>query len=103
MITSQVEIFAQIGTGMRLRIPHDGSQPSMIEGLKHAYKGAPKSRMPKWREPIPVDRGVALQAARQPNMLRIPKDTEHYGNSYRTGWLEEGFDGENADFYCMAV
>ena len=85
---------ALIGAGMRLRIPHDGSSPAIVEGLSDAvpWRGTSSSR--NVRRPVLVS--VPLANILRSRLCKIAKDRV----GQRAGWKETGYDGEVADWYC---
>jgi hypothetical protein len=85
---------------MQLRVPHDGSRPSIMDGLRRA--GHPP------RPAIPVDLDIAREmiAARYavpyaqiPLLRRMTPERD--GDV--AGWRECGYDGDAADWYCFSV
>lgn len=89
-------MFFAISQGMRLRIPHDGGNPQIVEGL---------GRFQNWHRPsVAVDRQMAM-AAIQSGLLRKSQredELDEHGNGLG-GWLSAGFDGDVADWYCMVM
>jgi hypothetical protein len=77
-----------IGSGMRLRIPHDKlfQSSAIVEGL---------AKYGKNRDSIPVSEGMAYVLAQRLHKL----DEQRVDD--RLGWREAGYDGEVADWYCL--
>lgn len=82
---------AQIGKGFRLRIPHDGTAPTLVYGY-------PKDPT---RKPAPVDvsAAVASELLGSGVMYKLTRD----GVGQRGGWFANGLDGARADFYCLVI
>lgn len=85
---------------MRLRMPFDGSDPSLV-GDRYAADG--------WRE-VKVRREVAEELIASRSLYEITeKDiplmqvaTDHWTGG-RGGWKSAGLDGTKAKFYCAVV
>jgi hypothetical protein len=75
-----------MGNGMRLRIPKDGTEPMLVEGL--ARFGHHRPSEPIAPEAVSWLLGSGL----------IAKLTEQ-GEGQRAGWRDAGYDGDVADWY----
>lgn len=81
-------VFALIGQGMRLRIPHDGGSPEIVDGYRKFGSDKPS---------VEVAPEVA-EAAIRSGLLH--KFTEH-DIGQRTGWRNAEYDGDVADWYVL--
>lgn len=82
------EVFALLGSGYRLRIAHDGSGASLVDGIALQYG----------RKPRPSHDIGPAQAQRLIESGFITKLTEH-GEGSRMGWRAAGYDGDKADWW----
>ncbi len=100
VITMPEEVLGLMGYGWRLRLPHDGSQATLVVEQSDL-------------EPIPVPYHIVGRILyRSPKewtrerarmLRRFDKEdvAAKDGGSGWIGWQSLGLDGDKADFYCM--
>jgi hypothetical protein len=85
-------ILDSIGSGRKLRIPHDGKAASLVDSH---YKSDPCPRSPL-RKPIePLNPKAVEELLKSGLLYRL---TEH-GEGARYGWRDMLLNGNKADFY----
>jgi len=81
-----------IRSGARLRVPFDGSQPSLVQ------RRCIDAKVKLLSVPVPPSVAAELLALRSPDKLRRMSRKNVNG---LLGWEESGLDGDKADFYSM--
>jgi hypothetical protein len=88
----QQSIYQEIGSGMRLRVPHDGS-PATME---------PDPRFKQAMVPFPGEsRVVSVKELSQALASGLLHKLAEENIEQRIGWREAGMDGDVADWYVM--
>jgi hypothetical protein len=98
MSDSAGELYEHMGEGGILRVPHDGSQPTIHI---REYK---RFNWKDW-ESYPVDRAVFAELSATGFIHKLtewgepPAQERKRYDSYRSGWREMNLNGETADWW----
>ena len=84
---AQIERYAEyLKSGMRLRIPHDGGRPAIVEGVPGMA-----------RPGIAVTTEDAQYLLALGRMRKLPMESEPGA----IGWAQAGYDGDQADWFIF--
>lgn len=91
-------VLTAIGTGYRLRVPHDGSPVTLVDSGSDNPKAAGLSPHHMVRPEIgPLDRD-SVEELLASNLLHLMAKN---WVGQRVGWIVMGLDGTKADFYSL--
>jgi hypothetical protein len=95
------DVIAKMGEGQPLRVPYNNATFAPDSGAILAAGHRPGSIA----IPIPRELALAVIASGQVHKLtqfgEPPVEQRQRHEGYRCGWRELGWDGSNADYYCL--
>jgi hypothetical protein len=93
------DVIARMGAGQPLRVPYNNATFAPDSGAELA------AAMGKPAILIPRELALAVISSGQVHKLtqfgEPPEEQRKRGEGYRCGWRELGWDGSNADYYCL--